>query len=168
MTTERTAHRAAKQPDESRPPTGPRADRKADAGVDSLRKHCHGACIACRPREQGGLGLHFSEGADGSVEGVFPCAAYYQSYEGRLHGGVIATLLDAAMTHCLFAHGVSGVTAKLEIQFRHPVEVGVDATVRARLVSESPLLYVLEGKVLQNGRVRAVGKGIFTTNRERG
>jgi len=44
-------------------------------------------------------------------------------------------LLDAAMTHCLFARGVQGVTAKLDVKFRHPVRVGVQANVRARVVS---------------------------------
>jgi acyl-coenzyme A thioesterase PaaI-like protein len=45
----------------------------------------------------GGLGLHFDAQPDGSVEGVFDCASAYQGYQDRLHGGVVATLADAAM-----------------------------------------------------------------------
>jgi len=135
---------------------------KAVNGGDALSKDCHPACVACRPRDRGGLGLRFREEPDGGIVGAFGCDAAYQSYPDRLHGGVVAMLLDAAMTHCLFARGVRGVTAKLDIKFRHPVEVGVQADVRARVVSESPPLYVLQGEIVQRDRVLAVAEALFT------
>ena len=126
-----------------------------------LGRHCHPACIACGDTSRGGLGLRFREEPDGSVSTSFPCRPDFQGYPGRLHGGVVSMLLDAAMTHSLFARHIRGVTAKLNIRFPRPVQVGVEATVRARLVEKSPPLYVLKAELLQHGEVCAHAEGKF-------
>lgn len=126
------------------------------------RKH-HPGCIACSP---GGLGLRFARQPDGSVLATFPCPPEYQGYEDRLHGGVIATLADAAMTHCLFARGITAFTAKLEVTYRHPARVGREATVQAWLVSDSEVLYELKAEVRQGTRRCAQARGLFAPARE--
>lgn len=131
------------------------------ARTDAQSSNCHPACIACRPRDAGGLGLQFRVEADGSVVAEFPCDQGYQGYPDRLHGGVVATLLDAAMTHCLFGQGVQGYTGRLNIQFRHPVQVECVATIRARLERANPPLYILEAEICQAGEVRARGQAKF-------
>ena len=83
--------------------------------------------------------------------GTFACDGRYQGYPDRLHGGVIAMLADAAMTHCLFLHEISAVTGKLKLRFPHPVEVGLKATVRAELVRNSPPLFQLRAEISQTG-----------------
>ena len=122
---------------------------------------CHPACIVCGERSSSGLGLHFEQEPDGSVVGHFACNANYQGYPDRLHGGVAAMLLDAAMTNCLFAHRIQAVTARLNIRFRHPVKLGVDAVVRAKLTDQIPPLYVLNAELLQNDRTCALADGKF-------
>lgn len=122
---------------------------------------CHPACIACRDPDQGALGLRFQELADGSVTASFACDRRYQGYADRLHGGVAAMLIDAAMVHCLFARGLCGVTARLTVKFRLPIKLGVEAAVRARAVRESPPLYVLEAEIVQDGSIRAVAEGML-------
>jgi acyl-coenzyme A thioesterase PaaI-like protein len=112
-------------------------------------------------RDGEGLGLQFTEQADGSVVGVFACEGKYQGYPDRLHGGIVAMLADAAMTHCLFVRRISAVTGKLRLRFPHPVEVGVQATVRATLVSSSPPAYALKAEVWQAGTLRATAEGLF-------
>jgi uncharacterized protein (TIGR00369 family) len=134
------------------------ASAASSAGVGAA---CHPACIACRDRSRGGLGLRFEPQPDDSVLTVFACDAQYQGYPDRLHGGIIATLLDAAMTHCLFAHGVRGMTARLNIRYRHPVAVGQEALVQAWLVRQSSPLYVLTAEVRQAGRLCAVAEAKF-------
>jgi len=121
----------------------------------------HPDCFACRPREEGGLGLRFETDGDRGVRAAFPCDAEHQGYPGRLHGGIVATLLDAAMTHCLFALGTSGYTGRLNVRYRLPVEVDQDAVVCARVTRCSPPLYVLEAELEQGGRVRALAEGKF-------
>ena len=122
---------------------------------------CHPACFACRSADRGGLGLRFEQDADGGVAARFACDERYQGYPDRLHGGVVAMLLDAAMVHCLFARGICGVTAKMEIRYRHPVMLNVPATVRARVESDARSLYILKAEIVQDGRVRAQAEGLF-------
>jgi len=130
----------------------------APAGFNAA---CHPACIACRPESAGGLGLRFGPDGHDGVVAEFACAAAYQGYPDRVHGGVIATLLDAAMTHCLFAREIRGYTAKLNVRFHRPVEVGVPATVHARLTDARPPLYLLRGELRQGGVLRASARASF-------
>jgi acyl-coenzyme A thioesterase PaaI-like protein len=78
-----------------------------------------------------------------------------------MHGGVVATLLDAAMTHCLFAQGVQAVTARLSIRFRHPVRVGTQADVRAWLTRSASPLYEMRAELRQDERVCAAADAKF-------
>ena len=126
-----------------------------------LPDRCHPACIACGVRNGDGLGLRFTEEPDGTVVGSFACNGEYQGYPNRLHGGVIAMLADAAMTHCLFLRQISAVTAKLKLRLPHPVEVGVAATVRATMVRNSPPLFLLKAEISQTGTVRATAEALF-------
>ena len=126
-----------------------------------LAQRCHPACFACGVRNGDGLGLQFTEEADGSVVGSFACEGKYQGYPDRLHGGVIAMLVDAAMTHCLFLRRISAVTGKLKLRFPHPVEVGLAATVRATVVKHAPPVFELQAEVSQAGTVRVTAEALF-------
>jgi acyl-coenzyme A thioesterase PaaI-like protein len=108
-----------------------------------------------------GLGLRFTEQPDGSVVGSFACDGRYQGYPDRLHGGVVAMMADAAMTHCLFVHRIKAVTGKLSLRFLRPIEVGVAATVCATLVVNSPPAFELKAEVSQAGTVRATAEALF-------
>lgn len=137
----------------------------AGTGSDSAAyaRHCHPECIACRDRGDGGLGLEFRSDADGGVEAEFSCGSFYQSYPDRLHGGIAALLLDAAMTHCFFARGLCGLTARLNIRYRGKVEIDVAGLVRARIRRSVHGLHDLEAELLQSGVVKAAAEGRFAS-----
>jgi acyl-coenzyme A thioesterase PaaI-like protein len=107
------------------------------------------------------MGVEFLARSDGSVEARFNCNRSFQSYENTLRGGVISTLLDGAMTHCLFAHGKTGVTARLIVRFLHPLFIDQEATIRARMCEYSPPLYVLEAELVQDGKIRTKATAKF-------
>jgi acyl-coenzyme A thioesterase PaaI-like protein len=100
---------------------------------------------------------------DGSVQTVFPCNADFEGYPGFLHGGVISTLLDGAMTNCLYANATTGVTGELKVRFRHPVATGRNAVVRAWIHDKAPPLHVLKAELLQDEQVKANAVGKFMT-----
>lgn len=70
-------------------------------------------------------------------------------------------MLDASMGHWLFAHGLAGVTAELNIRFRHPIRLGMPATAIAQLKRASHPLYILEARIVQDGQVKARATGKF-------
>ena len=130
--------------------------------LETAKQEAHPNCVGCGSAGSLGLGLKFLVREDGGVEAEFPCREVYQGYPGLLHGGVTSMLLDAAMTNCLFAHGKTGVTARLIIRFIRPVATGRSAVVRAWLRENEPPLYVLEAELAQDGHVlvRAAAKFI--------
>lgn len=134
-------------------------DENADFSV--LRRQSHPECFACGSHNGCGLGLEFRLACDGGVEAAFPCRPVFAGYPGMLHGGIICTLLDGAMTNCLFAHGIAAVTVDMNVCFRHPVTVSLPAEVKARLESENSPIHRLTAEVLQCGRVVATAKARF-------
>jgi uncharacterized protein (TIGR00369 family) len=136
-------------------------ERPAAGSRPPLGALYHPACIACRPRSAGGLGLVFDVRPDGSVEALFPGGDPYQGYNGILHGGVIATLLDAAMMNCLFAQGHCAVTAELTVRFRHPVVSREPSRLRAWTERCTPPLFVARAELWQSGQRRATAVGKF-------
>ena len=131
------------------------------ANLDTVRSQVHHDCVVCSPSHVRGLCVKFTACADGSVQASFDCDSAFEGYKGVLHGGVIASLLDGAMTNCLFAHGRSALTGELNVRFRHPVVTNTSATVRAAIEWSEPPLFVLKAEVLQNGQVKATSTGKF-------
>lgn len=131
------------------------------ANMAGARTAWHRACIACGSRNPRGLRLAFVPDETGAVTGVFAGDRDCEGYDCRMHGGVIATLLDAAMTNCLFAHGVAGVTAELTTRCRQPVEASSPVHVRARRDRSSHGLYFLRAELVQGGTVKATAAATF-------
>jgi uncharacterized protein (TIGR00369 family) len=105
--------------------------------------------------------VQFHSKPDGSVMAMFHCDSVFQGYPNVLHGGVVASLLDGAMTNCLFAYGIVAVTAELTIRYLLPVRTGDEATVRAWVVKSSSRLQIVAAELLQGGEVRAKAQAKF-------
>jgi acyl-coenzyme A thioesterase PaaI-like protein len=123
------------------------------------RSHCN--CIVCGEQNPIGLGLAFRIGDDGTVYSEFEASDLLQGYSGILHGGIVAALLDACMTHCLFHHGVEAVTGALEVRFMKPVPCDASLTIRATLTTSHPPLYKLKSTLESGGRLMAHGHAKF-------
>jgi acyl-coenzyme A thioesterase PaaI-like protein len=123
--------------------------------------HTHDACWVCGAVQPEGLHLSFRADADGSVLTRFDCPERYAVYAGVLHGGMVATLLDAAMTHCLFARNETGMTADLQVRFRSAVRVGIPATIRAWQVRSRGSMEEVCAELWQEGQLCAAGRGKF-------
>ncbi|OGV44214.1 MAG: hypothetical protein A2X48_02550 [Lentisphaerae bacterium GWF2_49_21] len=117
------------------------------------QERLHPFCIVCGKSNERGLGLSFQVCEDGGVVGRFFCSRNLQGYTGLLHGGVISSILDGAMTNCLFASGKTAVTGKLNVRFVFPVLVDHEIVVRARVKKSSPPLHVMESELVQDGRI---------------
>jgi uncharacterized protein (TIGR00369 family) len=126
----------------------------------------HPHCIVCGKSNGQGLNLSFRVCEDGGVEGRFRCGEAYQGYNGLLHGGVISSILDGAMTNCLFSSGKTAVIGELKVRFLIPVMVGCEAIVSARVKKSCPPLHVMESEIVQDGRIAARAKAKFMEIRD--
>ncbi len=121
----------------------------------------HDHCIMCGELNQLSLRLKFLPDGGGGVSAPFLGNSLLQGYDGILHGGVISSLLDAAMTHCLFQHKVEAVTGELLVKFVAPVPYEAALTVRGWLVGATPPLYLLRAELLCGENVMASAEAKF-------
>lgn len=132
------------------------------------RERLHPNCVVCSPSNAHGLHLRFTACEDGSIEARFHCEQVFEGFENYLHGGIVSSLLDGAMTNCLFAHGIVAVTADLRVRFRHPVRTDASSRITARITRFSSPLHVGEAELEQEGRVKARAVGKFMERQPRG
>lgn len=121
----------------------------------------HRNCLFCGDLHPNSLGLHFVPQGDGSVRATFQSYDELQGYDGILHGGIIASLLDSAMTNCLLLQGIKAVTADLRIRYKNLVSCGARLEVKARLVKRYSPLYRLQAELTYEGLVMAHAEARF-------
>jgi uncharacterized protein (TIGR00369 family) len=115
----------------------------------------HRNCFACGANNGIGLGLKFHKHEDGSVFGNFFADPKFEGYSGIIHGGIIATLLDSAMTHCLLMENIPALTGRLSIKYSTPIQTGTVVKLEAKMVNTYRKIFILEGKALLNGKKAA-------------
>ena len=130
--------------------------------LDALSATEHPLCLMCSAANPLSMKLDFKVQSDGSVLATFPCREMLQSYPRTLHGGVVAALVDAAMTNALFSIGVAAVTAELTVRFIAPVSLNRSAIVRASIDEESsPPLYYVRSQIIQSQEIMARASAKF-------
>ncbi len=115
----------------------------------------HRNCFACGANNGMGLGLKFYKHEDGTVFGNFFADPKFEGYSGIIHGGIVATLLDSAMTHCLLMKDIPALTGRLSIRYSIPIQTGVIVRLEAKIVDESRKIFTLEGKAFVDGKKAA-------------
>jgi acyl-coenzyme A thioesterase PaaI-like protein len=140
---------------------------KLQEQLDRAHQGVHARCVVCGFENGRGLHAPFRVLPDGSVEAEFACDDDLEGYPHMLHGGVIASLLDGAMTNCLFAHGITAVTAELTVRYHTTVPTGRPAIVRASIDRSSHGCHFLTAELRRDGRVAVTAHGKFLSNEPR-
>jgi acyl-coenzyme A thioesterase PaaI-like protein len=91
-----------------------------------------GRCFGCGQDNDEGLKMRFEPTAGGSVC-EFTLPDRYQSWQGVVHGGMIALMLDEAVGWAGWHAGHPGLTGKLEVRYRQPLRVGERVRVVGRV-----------------------------------
>lgn len=146
--------------------TGSMPMSDATAHLSHVQAHAHPFCFACSASNPMGLALRYTTAPDGSVSAQFLGNCALESYPGVLHGGLVATLLDGAMTNCLFAQDIRAMTAELRVRYRSPVLAAEELTVRAWLESSHHGLYEMRAEITQGGTLKARAHGRFISPNE--
>jgi acyl-coenzyme A thioesterase PaaI-like protein len=141
--------------------TTKRLHQHAPTSASAFARQLHPLCFVCSPLNERGMQVDFICLPDGGVQAKVTCLPEYQGYAGLMHGGLMSSLLDAAMTHCLLSQGIYALTAKLEVRYLQPVSVPSELLVRAFLKYSRCPLYELEAVLLHNGMTVANAKAKF-------
>lgn len=110
-------------------------------------------CFACGSLNANGLKLELHFGRDGCwTELAIP--GQFQGWDGIVHGGIVATLLDEVMAWSLVDSDNWGLTARLTVVFKRPAPL--DRPIRA------------EGWITEGRRrlIRTAGRLLDTTSAE--
>jgi uncharacterized protein (TIGR00369 family) len=131
--------------------------RLLDLGVDF--EHW---CFACGRLNPTGLQLDFDVTTDRATA-RYTGLQRHQGYDGTLHGGVVAALLDETMGWAIFHQGVWGVTAKLNVTFKRPVPVGEELIVTGEVLRDRGRGIETKGAVARaaDGEVLAEATALF-------
>ena len=90
----------------------------------------NGKCFVCGEKNSQGLKLHFELSGE-EISAPFTPDEKFQGYEGIVHGGILATVLDEAMVNLVFRLGHPAVSGELKVRFHMPAEPGFPLRVRA-------------------------------------
>jgi acyl-coenzyme A thioesterase PaaI-like protein len=92
-------------------------------------------CVVCGARNPKGLHLAFHEGRDG-VEAAWVPTEEWESFQGTVHGGIITTVLDEAMSKAVIARNWEALTVDLRVRFRGRVLPGKRLRLRGWVIEK--------------------------------
>lgn len=128
-----------------------------------MRVENNNRCFACGKDNPFGLQVHPDITPDGTqvrIESIPP--EHFQGWENIVHGGILSTLLDEAITYVGIANfDMPAVTAQLEIRFQKPAPTGRKLIVTAnRMKNTKRLIEVAAHIEMEDGTriAEATGK----------
>jgi uncharacterized protein (TIGR00369 family) len=120
----------------------------------------HG-CFGCGEQNPIGLRLKFHIAGD-DVQAHFIPKKAHEGYAAMMHGGIVSTLLDEAMSWAVIDRGHLAVTAKLEIEFKRPAPVTEPLLVIGRVIRDRRRLVEAAGELRSaSGDLLATASAVF-------
>ena len=121
----------------------------------------HGACFACGRQNETGLGLVFKTVGD-RIRCRTTLDSKYQGYDGIVHGGILASIADAAMVNLVYRrHGGRPLTCTLEMRYRATITVGEEITATAVLLKRKHRIVWALCRITVGDRLCAEATGAF-------
>lgn len=118
-------------------------------------------CFGCGPGNPSGLRLKFTFG-NHRAHSRFRLPKKFQGPPGHVHGGIIATILDEAMSKVNKLRSVLAPTAKMTVQFLRPVPLGKPLMVEGWEQSVRGRKHVNLAEIRNEaGETLARGRGLF-------
>ncbi len=105
-------------------------------------------CFVCGPGNPIGLQLTFRIEGDLCLSEYTP-GEHHGGYANRAHGGMIFCALDDVMANWLYLQGEVAYTAKCDIRYRQPLELGKKIRLEGRLVKRKGRLALMESSAIQ-------------------
>jgi uncharacterized protein (TIGR00369 family) len=134
----------------------------------TTKLHGSNRCFGCGQANPIGLHLEFLLASDRSVVCLPVVGDTFEGHPGYLHGGVIATLLDEAMSKAVRARGFTAMTRHMEVDYLRPVPSRASLRLEGRVTRNEGRKHWTEAKILDaEGTALAKSKGLFIEVRPR-
>jgi acyl-coenzyme A thioesterase PaaI-like protein len=122
-------------------------------------------CFGCGSENPQGLHLHFElSKPDGIITATaaFQLTRLHQGPPGYIHGGIIATMLDEAMSKINRPLNVLAMTRHMEVEYLRPVPIDTPLKLASRHLRRDGRKLFHAAEILSvNGRKLAEAKGFF-------
>jgi len=142
-------------------------DSEHPHNIAELTPLSHGAqnrCFGCGVASTVGLHLDFAVAPDLAVVASASISDQYEGPPGYLHGGIIATLLDEAMSKANRAHGTTAMTRQMQVEYLHPVPSCTPIQIEGRVLRSEGRKHWTEAHIFAgDGAVLAKATGLFIT-----
>ncbi len=120
-------------------------------------------CFGCGAHNRVGMRLRFTVDDAGTVFSTLRLTKRFQGPHGFVHGGVIAAILDEAMSKAIHAganaHKIMALTRHMETEYLRPTPLGATLSlsgkqdrIEGRKLFCSATLSDAEGKILASGK----------------
>lgn len=122
----------------------PSADGDERAGLNDRSNYQR--CFVCGAQNATGLQVEFRREGEQVVADFLPEEAF-QGFPGVVHGGILASLLDEALSRTALLHGEWVMTGRLEIRYRQPAVVGQMLRVTAEIEQRRARMVIARGLI---------------------
>ena len=143
-------------------PTDSHRDHTLTDGMLTIDEQA-GHCFACGPANPEGLHLVFTFDNEAQTATAFVnLTRVHEGPPGHIHGGIIATLMDEAMSKLNRPLGVIAMTRHMEVDYLRPSPLGRELVLTGHYVRRDGRKLFHEAALkLPDGTVLAKAKGVF-------
>jgi uncharacterized protein (TIGR00369 family) len=119
-------------------------------------------CFACGTLNTHGIRLDLHVQA-GRCWTELELADRFEGWEGIVHGGIVATILDEVMAWSLVDHDTWGFTARMAVDFKRPVRTGQRIRAEGWIVDARRRLIRTAGHIVDatGGAILAAAEGTY-------
>lgn len=116
----------------------------------------NGRCFACGPHHPHGLRLRFTQMGEHGVTAPWRTGPQWEGFQGVIHGGIVVTVLDEAMSKAVAASGAPALTCELRVRLRRHIAPAEHLRVNGWIVEKRKRRIATEASLTdEDGQERA-------------
>jgi len=117
-------------------------------------------CYVCGKDNPSGLRAVFEiDKNTRTIIGRFTPRQEHEGWQGIVHGGIVAALLDESMVKLAAHLGIPAVSAEITVKFKAPAAAGEELAITGKIVKESNRLIEAEATVMRGPVLIGEAKG---------
>jgi uncharacterized protein (TIGR00369 family) len=101
-----------------------------------------GTCFACGEDNKHGLHMKFDYDLEACTSTCrWRADERFSGFDGVLHGGIVATLLDEVVANLCYTLGTPVVTAEMKVRYMLPVPTEAELVIKGRLENQKKRIF---------------------------